>query len=213
MNVRISGTFFLLTLYYQSAISESNFDDYYRAYPIVPMSSANLYYQMVKDERNKNPHNFYNQHTQNIPQSSYWPPSIINTRPADKLAFLNSLQFDVPSVQDQQQTQLQGYGVNAGVYAGLQSSQSGYNYNYNTNPNNRPYGPTNTNVGGSYSGLSPWPFVSTNGENGSVNSSTLPRPQPTQSTTTTEQENRPVAEVSVRTIPIQNLIKSSAKGL
>lgn len=49
-----------------------------------------------------------------------------------------------------------------GVYAGIQNSQSGYNYNYNNGQqqiNNRPYGPSNSNVGGSYGGLSPWPFV------------------------------------------------------
>lgn len=60
-----------------------------------------------------------------------------------------------------------GYGSNLGVYAGIQNSHGGYNYNYNANnqqqsiqPYNRPYGPENSNVGGTYGGLSQWPFIS-----------------------------------------------------
>ncbi|CAD5220318.1 unnamed protein product [Bursaphelenchus okinawaensis] len=84
-----------------------------------------------------------------------------------------------------------GYEVNAGVYAGVNGNQGSYgaipNGVISSVPNNqiprnqgssplsqRPYGPTNTNVGGSYGGLSPWPFLPPSAVNSQSQNSTNP---------------------------------------
>uniref|UniRef100_A0A1I7S5F6 Uncharacterized protein n=1 Tax=Bursaphelenchus xylophilus TaxID=6326 RepID=A0A1I7S5F6_BURXY len=99
-----------------------------------------------------------------------------------------------------------GYGVNAGVYAGINGNQASYGNvpGFFPEPNRppsplagRPYGPTNTNVGGSYGGLSPWPFMPPSAINTGANTTTT---QPTNFTVNKEHHG------TVRQIPIKSLV-------
>ncbi|KAI6224419.1 hypothetical protein M3Y99_01398700 [Aphelenchoides fujianensis] len=241
----MSGHMLALTVLcglFQLTAADSNFGGYYRQYPIVPQNGGS-YYRSFDNNPGSQSSNYFvgrqsyvqaNQPTSfggeysgvgNIPQSSYWPPSVINSRPADKNGASGQVQFDPPPIQlpTSNQPQFQGYGVNAGVYAGLQSSQSGYNFNYNgqqnsnanVNPNNRPYGAPNTNVGGTYGGLSNWPFVPVYGQGKHTNRPVV-HPVPTPTHTPDHADGRGEGarreRVSVRTIPISDLIEDATSS-
>ncbi|CAD5227647.1 unnamed protein product [Bursaphelenchus xylophilus] len=130
-------------------------------------------------------------------KEEHWKPAALNAVPT------SNVKFPLPkSLHDYQE----GYGVNAGVYAGINGNQASYGNvpGFFPEPNRppsplagRPYGPTNTNVGGSYGGLSPWPFMPPSAINTGANTTTT---QPTNFTVNKEHHG------TVRQIPIKSLV-------